>query len=176
MWPANPAAVSVAPTISARSPWASQSYCEANGVFPAGGIQAKPTPADATDLNGWNRPTGQDFSNNFTWPTLILPYIDQDAVYRMYDFSQPQVSPVNATARSQTVMTYVCPDDTLQIDEPQPGQPGWNLGQGSGGIWNWDIYARTRLNYAANYGTASYNQTSLGGVPFLAGMFTNGCG
>ena len=94
----------------------------------------------------------------------------------MYNFSQPQVSPVNATARSQTVMTFVCPDDTLQIDEPQPGEPGWNQGQGCGGIWNWDIYARTRLNYAACYGNAGYNQTTLGGVTFLGGMFTNGRG
>ncbi len=153
---------------------AAQSYSEALGVFPAGGIQAKPNPT--ANLNGWNRPTTNDFSNNFTWATLILPYLEQDNVYRMYDFSQPQVSAVNATARSQTIVTYLCPDDTLQINEPQPGEAGWQQAAASGGIWNWQVYARMRLNYAANYGNTGYAQVDMGGVTFLGGMFTDGAG
>jgi len=153
---------------------ASQAYCEAVGVFPAGGIQAKSDPN--ANLNGWNRPTTNDYSNNYSWATLILPYIDQDAAYRMYDFTQPQVTAVNATARSQPITTYVCPDDTLQINEPRPGQSGWNNGGGAVGIWNWNVYSRLRLNYAACYGNTGYNQTDLGGVTFLGGMFTNGRG
>ena len=49
-----------------------QTYSTTLRVFPAGGIQAS-----VLGKNGWNRPTGQDFSNNFTWPTLLLPYVDQ---------------------------------------------------------------------------------------------------
>ena len=153
---------------------ASQAYCEAMGVFPPGGVEAKPDPN--ANSNGWNRKTGNDWSNNFTWPTLIMPYIDQDTVYRMYDFKQPQVTQVNATARSQAIVTFVCPNDTMQINEPRPGQTGWNNGGGAVGIWNWQVYSRLRLNYAANYGNTGYNQTDLGGVTFLGGMFTNGRG
>jgi len=150
-------------------------YCDAIGTFPPGGVQAKPgDPMD--NLNGWNRQTADDFSNNFTWPSLILPYIEQESVYKMYNFSAPQVSEVNAIARSQTILTYVCPDDTLQINEPRPNEPGWDRGEGEIGIWNWQTYSRTRLNYAANYGNTGYNQTDLGGVTFLGGMFTNGRG
>ena len=101
---------------------------------------SRPSPDPNANHNGWNRTTADDCSNNYTWPTLILPYIDQDAIYHMYNFTQPQVSQVNATARSQTIATYVCPDDTMQINEPRPGEVGWNQGQGSGGIWNWDVY------------------------------------
>ena len=157
---------------------ACQSYYEAMGVFPAGGIQSKmsETSDPMANLNGWNRPTADDFSNNYSWAVWILPYIDQDAAWRMYDFSQPQVTSVNATARSQMIATYTCPDDTPQINEPRPGQLGWNLGQGSGGIWNWGVYSRMRLNYAACYGNTGYNQTDLGGATFLGGMFTNGRG
>jgi hypothetical protein len=125
------------------------------------------------NLNGWNRTTADDFSNNFTWPSLILPYMEMDYVYKMYDFSKPQVSDVNANARSQTVITYVCPDDTLQIDEPRPGEVGATPTQGVG---NWEVYSRMRLNYAANYGNTGYNQTDLKGVTFLGGAFTNGKG
>ncbi len=144
-----------------------QSYENRLHVFPAGGIQAS-----VLGKNGWNRPTNQDFSNNFTWPTLILPYIEQSNVYAMYDFHQPQVSQVNATARSQIVPVYVCPDDSLQINEPRPGE----LGGGSSGVQNWDVYSRTRLNYAVCYGNTGYMQQKMGGVVFQGAMFNNGHG
>ena len=158
------------------------SFCEATGTYPAGGVQAKPVPT--ANSNGWNRMIPDDWSNNFTWPTLILPYIDQVDAYRMYQFAQSQTSSANALARSQPVTTYVCPDDRLQINEPQPGEDGY--GQGPTGTspppgpgpwaWNYSTYSRMRLNYAANYGNTGYNQLALGGVTFLGGMFTNGYG
>ena len=114
------------------------------GVFPAGGIQAKPCDPIQND-NGWvDYPpdTSDDkWSSNYSWATLILPYIDQEPVYRMYNFAIDHLDPVNATARSQPIVTYVCPDDTMQIDEPRPGQLGWNLGRGVANppyYWNWD--------------------------------------
>jgi prepilin-type N-terminal cleavage/methylation domain-containing protein len=146
-------------------------YATANRVFPAGGIS--PT---VIGKNGWNRPAIPDFSSDFTWPTLILPQIDQMVVYKMYDFKQPAVSAVNATARSQAVMTFVCPDDTVQIDEPQPGEPDWGNGPQPGDIWNYGVFARQRLNYAACYGNTGYMQVAMGGVNFLGGFFTNGTG
>jgi len=82
------------------------------------------------------------------------------------------VTQVNAIARSQSVMTYVCPDDQLQINEPRPGQKGG----GTAGVGNWQVYSRMRLNYAANYGNTGYAQVDLGGVKFLGGFFTNGRG
>ena len=161
---------------------ACHAYSEALGVFPAGGIQAKPCDPIQND-NGWvDYPpdTSDDkWSSNYSWATLILPYIDQEPVYRMYNFALDHLDPANATARSRPIATYVCPDDTMQIDEPRPGQLGWNLGRGVANppyYWNWDNWSRLRLNYAACYGNTGYNQTAMGGVAFLGGMFTNGKG
>jgi prepilin-type processing-associated H-X9-DG protein len=122
--------------------------------------------------NGWNRTTINDFSTSFTWATMILPYMEQTGVYAMYDFTQPAMTSVNATARSQPVMAYVCPDDELQIDEPRPGQPGG----GSTGVGNWQTCSRLRLNYAANFGNTGYAQVDMGTVKFLGGFFTDGRG
>ena len=162
---------------------ATQTYCEAYGVFPAGGVQAKPCDPMAND-NGWvNTPpdnSDDKWSSNYSWATLILSYIDQDATYRMYNFNLDHLDPQNAIARSQPIALYVCPDDRMQIDEPRPGELGWNQGQGQGmgggHYWNWENWSRLRLNYAACYGNTGYNQTALGGVTFLGGMFTNGRG
>jgi len=149
---------------------ASHSYLTAHNVFPTGSI----SPDDPTKNDcGWNRPGVPDWSTDFTWPTLILPYIEQKAVYDMYDFNQRPVSVVNGTARSQGVTTYICPNDRLQINEPRPGQIG---ASGSQGVGNWNVYSRMRLNYAANYGNTGYAQVDLGGVKFLGGFFTNGMG
>ena len=134
-------------------------------MFPPGGIQAS-----VLGQNGWNRPTVPDFSTNFTWPTMILPEIEQQTVYSMYDFKQSPVTEVNAIARSQVIMTYICPDDQIQIDEPRPGE----IGGGTAGVGNWDVYSRLRLNYAANYGNTGYMQQNMNGVTFQGGFFTNG--
>jgi prepilin-type N-terminal cleavage/methylation domain-containing protein len=144
---------------------ATHTYLSMHGVFPPGCISPS-----VPGKNGWNRPGLPDFSTDFTWPTLILPYIEQMGVYAMYDFKQPPVSVVNGTARSQSVTLYVCPDDRLQINEPRPGQ----LGGGTTGVGNWSVYSRMRLNYAANYGNTGYMQVDMSGVTFLGGFFTNG--
>jgi prepilin-type N-terminal cleavage/methylation domain-containing protein/prepilin-type processing-associated H-X9-DG protein len=146
---------------------ASHSYMTAIKVFPPGEIL--PT---IVGQNGWKRQTTNDFSTNFTWATFALPYLEQQTVYALYDFKQQPVTEVNAIARSQSVLTYVCPDDDLQINEPRPGQ----LGGGTSGVGNWNVYSRQRLNYAANYGNTGYMQQDMGSVKFLGGFFTNGGG
>ncbi len=143
-------------------------YHASHGCFPPGCVQAT-APGKK---NGWNRDGIPDFSTNFTWPTMILPFIEQQNLYDMYDFKLSPCDPINAIAKSQPVMTYVCPDDELQINEPRPGQKGG----GTSGVQSWQWMSRLRLNYAANYGNTGYAQVDLGGVTFLGGFFTNGRG
>lgn len=142
------------------------SYASALQVFPPGVVSPNPHTND----NGWDRPKTPHWSSDITWPTLILPYIGEQVIYDVYDFSQPAVSVANAMGRSQTVMMYVCPNDTLQINEPRPGQKGG----GTSGVGNWNVYSRMRLNYAANYGNTNYDQSDMPGVRFLGGFFTCG--
>lgn len=148
---------------------ASHSYLSAQRVFPPGGL-LKSVPGK----NGWQRSVdpifAREFSSDFTWATFLLPYMEQQSIYDMYDFTKLPVSHENARARSQTVMEYICPDDRLQINEPQPGQDPDN----PSGVDNWQYYSRMRLNYGANYGNTGYMQVDLGGVKFQGGFFTNG--
>ncbi len=143
-----------------------QTYASAHRVFPPGEI----SPA-VLGTNGWNRPGLPDWSSDFTWPIQILPQIDEMTVFSLYNFKYANSDPANAPARSTPVLTYVCPDDELQIDEPRPGQLGYAQ---CAGICNWQQWSRMRLNYAANYGNTGYAQIDMNGVKFQGGFFTNG--
>jgi prepilin-type N-terminal cleavage/methylation domain-containing protein len=136
---------------------ASHSYSSALNCFPPGGITGR-VPG-VHNQNGWNRKKMNDFSQQFTWATVILPYLEQTGVYGLYDFTQPPSTAVNGNARKQPVIAYVCPDDELQINEPTD-----------------PVYSRMRLNYAANYGNTGYAQVDMGTVKFLGGFFTGGTG
>ena len=61
----------------------------------------------------------------------LLPYIEQDNIFRLYDQTQGFNAPVNAQARSQKVATFQCPSDEQQ----QPWAPT-NDFKGNYGV-NW---------------------------------------
>jgi type II secretory pathway pseudopilin PulG len=44
-----------------------------------------------------------------SWRTLILPYLDQQALYDTIDLTKPWNDPVHATARATSLSTYLCP-------------------------------------------------------------------
>lgn len=66
-------------------------YQEKFGVFP---------PAYTMDANG--KPL-------HSWRTLLLPYLDQVALYETIDLSKPWNDPANAKARGTRVLAYECP-------------------------------------------------------------------
>jgi prepilin-type N-terminal cleavage/methylation domain-containing protein/prepilin-type processing-associated H-X9-DG protein len=45
------------------------------------------------------------------WTVYILPFIEQDNLYRQYDFHSANNGPTNAFVRTQLVKTYICPSD-----------------------------------------------------------------
>ncbi len=47
-----------------------------------------------------------------SWRTVILPYLEQDALYRTIDLSKPWDDPANARALATPVPVYRCPDLT----------------------------------------------------------------
>lgn len=59
-------------------------------------------PAYTTDANG--RPL-------HSWRTLILPYLEQKALYDTIDLSKPWNDPVNATAFATKLPVFICPED-----------------------------------------------------------------
>lgn len=49
-----------------------------------------------------------------SWRTMILPYLDEKALYETIDLSKPWDDPVNAVARQATIMVYRSPVADLQ--------------------------------------------------------------
>src|SRR5262249_17983947 len=81
--------------------------------FPAGFVSAAPTvTADATGP-GWG------------WATMLLPFVEQDNLYKTIDLSKDIAHAVNAPARVRPVPVYLCPSDT-------PPAPTFTVKNGSG--------------------------------------------
>ena len=66
-------------------------YAETYGAFP---------PAYTVDANG--QPL-------HSWRTLILPFVDEKALYDQIDLSKPWDDPANAVAFQKSMSTYRCP-------------------------------------------------------------------
>jgi hypothetical protein len=52
-----------------------------------------------------------------SWRVLILPYMEQQALYDAIDLTKPWNDPANATAYNAVVETYRCPSDPTPDDE-----------------------------------------------------------
>jgi prepilin-type N-terminal cleavage/methylation domain-containing protein/prepilin-type processing-associated H-X9-DG protein len=72
----------------------------ANQRFPSGYLPATTYTDGATDTApGWG------------WATLILPYLEQDNLYRSINLNLPVQHSQNAAAVQQVVKLYLCPSD-----------------------------------------------------------------
>jgi prepilin-type N-terminal cleavage/methylation domain-containing protein/prepilin-type processing-associated H-X9-DG protein len=63
-------------------------------------------------------PTSSPTSNGagFSWGAMILPYIEQTALYQQLDFNVPIYDPKNITPRERIVILYLCPTDGVSFD------------------------------------------------------------
>lgn len=61
-----------------------------------------------------NFPSGND-ANNFSAAAHLLPYLEQDRLYRTIDFKKPCTDAANATAGKARVMTFVSPNDPQAV-------------------------------------------------------------
>jgi len=88
-------------------------YHLSEGSFPPGGITEGPCC---------------NTKSQTSWTISILPYIDQEPLYRQYDMDAFNEDPVNAPVREAIVPTYYCPSEpeNTELDRPETG-PGANL-------------------------------------------------
>lgn len=63
-----------------------------------------------------------------TWTIFILPYMEQDNLYKRYNFGATNESSVNAPVVQEFLKFYTCPSDieTDRLDQPESG-PGSGL-------------------------------------------------
>src|SRR5262245_59971802 len=75
-------------------------YHGSHNRFPPGYIAANPGPGYADDNGpGWG------------WGAYILPYVEQDNLYRQIDFNRDIKDPVNKAARMVSLPIFLCPSD-----------------------------------------------------------------
>ncbi len=90
---------------------AMHNYHSAYSTFPPGGITEGPCCGTRSRTN---------------WAIAILPYIEQEALYKRYDQNALNSDPVNAEVREAYLPTFACPseDGTDQLDIPESGPGG----------------------------------------------------
>src|SRR2546428_13684422 len=74
-----------------------QNYADAHEVLPPGVVN--PDGPIKHEAKGYH----------FSWLVQILPFVDQNNLFRHFDFSSGVYDPPNTTARSVAVAVYFCP-------------------------------------------------------------------
>jgi prepilin-type processing-associated H-X9-DG protein len=52
----------------------------------------------------------------YSWGAMLLPELEQPALYSAFDFQQPMFSAANLTVRETRVQPFLCPDDILSVN------------------------------------------------------------
>lgn len=84
----------------------------------------------------WSAPRSDPSTFAFAWSSIVLSYLEEDAIMRQIDFRQPLTSAVNLPATSQIISVYLCPSTSRVEAHRTPagqlfdlgGQPGEGLG------------------------------------------------
>jgi prepilin-type N-terminal cleavage/methylation domain-containing protein/prepilin-type processing-associated H-X9-DG protein len=163
-------------------------YHDINNVLP---------PAKINSGSAWNKNTNYYASRpfavyNHTGFTLLLPYIEQDNLYKQFDFTKPACNSswsvtyypatgcqptdlanypngVNGTSNAAVVgavvKTYICPADPGHLPNPMNTSGYWAYAETDGQRSNYLFNCYLATDYTPNYDPSRYD----------AGMFgTNG--
>src|SRR5262249_41848003 len=73
---------------------------------------------------------GWDFATSWGALARSLPFIEQDNVYKLIDFTKPITDPVNASVIPLEIATFRCPSD---FQNPSPSSGGATNYMGNAG-------------------------------------------
>jgi prepilin-type N-terminal cleavage/methylation domain-containing protein/prepilin-type processing-associated H-X9-DG protein len=65
------------------------------------------------------------------WTIQILPFVEQDNLWRQYDFSKPNIDPANKAVRETYLAVYTCPSD-INANKLLVPETGANNGSNNG--------------------------------------------
>jgi prepilin-type N-terminal cleavage/methylation domain-containing protein/prepilin-type processing-associated H-X9-DG protein len=117
-------------------------YHSANDRFPPGFVSAAET-LDGPSLGpGWG------------WGALLLPYLEQDNLYRQIDFTKDIADPANTQARLTSLKVFLCPSDS-------PASPTVTVRDGAGNPIC-DVAFGNYVCMAGVYEVSGYPDTSNG--------------
>ncbi|MFO0811340.1 MAG: DUF1559 domain-containing protein [Gemmataceae bacterium] len=86
-------------------------YEGVNKVFPPAYVTQNP----AADGTAFGVSYGDEYRNGptgFAWGTFLLPFLEQDPLYRQFKLTEACWSPANAAAARTKVTTFLCPSAT----------------------------------------------------------------
>jgi prepilin-type N-terminal cleavage/methylation domain-containing protein/prepilin-type processing-associated H-X9-DG protein len=89
-----------------------QNYHGTIGYFPPGYIDRNTDPNSTPD---------NDMGPGWGWAAFLLPYIEQDNIYRQINFNQPVGSGINAAISQMPLAIHQCPSDPYQQPFPVYG-------------------------------------------------------
>ena len=75
-------------------------------------------------------PPGND-AHNFSAAAYLLPYIEQDGVFKTIDFTKPSDDKANDTARRVVIKTFLNPNDPVMAPSPDSGPTNYLYNAGS---------------------------------------------
>ena len=112
---------------------AMHNYHDTAGSFPIGRMGS-----------GYTYPNANN--NRRTWAFMVLPYLEQGALYNAINFSVPFYEPPQTTALMTNISVWQCPSDPGAGSTQEP-----NL-----------VYRRKKANMAVNWGNSHYWQDEAG--------------
>src|SRR4051812_34621469 len=86
-------------------------YENVNRAFPSAYVTAN----TRQDGSAYGISYGDEYRNGppgWAWGVFLLPYLEQDNLYRQFDLAQPCWAPVNAPAARTKVAAFLCPAAT----------------------------------------------------------------
>jgi prepilin-type N-terminal cleavage/methylation domain-containing protein/prepilin-type processing-associated H-X9-DG protein len=134
------------------------SYHEAKGTFPPGATFPK------TEKSPW---AAAQYGSN--WVIEILPFMEENTLYKQFDLSKPISDPVNALPRATAVRTMLCPTDSRFNSKPynpvQRKVEGLNWARG-----NYGANGSIEFLYFDGMGTSFVGPRSKGwAIPWIRG-------
>jgi prepilin-type N-terminal cleavage/methylation domain-containing protein/prepilin-type processing-associated H-X9-DG protein len=105
-------------------------YEEVMKVFPPGYVSSiNKAVTDACNMDQENQ-HGVDLGTGWAWGSMILPYLEQPALYNSINFNLTVAFHANDTCSLTPLSVYLCPSDAgpsvvpVYGDPPDPAQPG----------------------------------------------------
>jgi prepilin-type processing-associated H-X9-DG protein len=81
------------------------------------------------DANGMMPPGCDD--NQFSAAARLLPYIEQDNLYKLLDMKKPALDDANKTVRSAMIKVFISPNDPVPMVKPEFGPTNYLFCAGS---------------------------------------------